>query len=195
MHRSPRPSRFAPHAAVALAAAFVVLAVAPTAFAQTPAELRRRGFEPVDMQIADVDPLRRSIRKVAPGLGPIGQESAVYRRTDGSDDRLYLVTPRFTASYDRSQYLALVNGRGDRATAMMVPPNTVFHIGRPARGFHEQVPAPDHPARINSRLDPDTPGAVDVNRPTPLDAWAAFNRAKHAHRRDVLSALDRAAQP
>lgn len=175
--------------------AIATVSISSLAVAQTPGELKSRGFEPVDMQIADVDPLRRSIRKVAPGLGPIGQESAVYRRTDGSDDRLYLVTPRYTASYDRSFYIKLISQRGNRATAMMIPPNTVYHIGPPARPYNEQNPAPDHPARVDTRLSPDAPDDLTGNVDPRPDAWAVYSRAKHSHKRDVLSALDRAMAP
>lgn len=190
MHLTARPT-WLPFAALIGAA---ILSNTTGTSAQTPGELKRRGFEPVDQQIADVDPLRRSIRNVAPGLGPIGQESAVYRRTDGSDDRFYLVTPRYTASYDRSFYINLISQKGNRATAMMVPPNTVYHIGAPAKPYNTQNPAPDHPARVDTRLSPDAPGALGNVDPQP-DAWAVYSRAKHSHKRDVLSALDRAMAP
>jgi len=95
------------------------------------------GFTPVEQRVADTEPLRTSLRRVSTGIGQEGQESWMYRRADAAgravdDGRLYLLAPGVSATFDRSQYVKLVDERRRRSILLQkIPANTVFHIGTP----------------------------------------------------------------
>ena len=183
-----------------------LLLIAPPVWAQTPAQ---RGLEPVEQIVEDTGPLRRSLRKVQPGLGRVGQESVVYRRREGGD-KLYYIARGVMAEFDRSQYIR--TRRGD--ILQKIPPNTVFHIARPtagpegrSQGSASSRPAAGNALRVRARVDRRVGhgGGVGGVRSAGGAAWPGeqagaseaamwlgYRRALGRQQRSVAEAIDRA---
>lgn len=190
-----------------------------SASAQSPTQ---RGFEPVEQQVEDTDPLSRSLRRVEPGLiNNTGQDSRVFRKKGGegqqggqgpgSSPRYYYIGRGVVAEFDRSEYVRF--GRQGEYVAETIPPNTVFHIGYPPdreqTGNAEQQgsnggEAPS-PRRIDARVQP---GGIGMEASTdgsgtrsigPLHSpgarrsvWETYRRLRQVQQRSVMRAIDRA---
>ncbi|MBI1371252.1 MAG: hypothetical protein GC159_00610 [Phycisphaera sp.] len=171
--------------AVGTAAALLAAAPGP-ARAQSP---RHEGFAPVEQGIADVDPLRDSLRQLAPGIGPVGQESWIYQRVDPSGravrpDRLYLIAPGVVAEYDRSQYIRITDD--DRTYILQkIPPNTVFHIG---------LPTAPPPGQLNGSIVGSTTPRRQIAAPPPIVTrtdWTAWAQHRREIQRTLINAIHR----
>lgn len=114
-----------------LFSAAVLAAVPAMTSAQT---LRERGLRPVDQVVEDVDPLSRSLRDREAGLRATGQFNTVYRPTDPEQsDRYFHIRQGVTAEYRGRSLYSRRSDPGSRRSVLVqdIPPDTVFHIGRP----------------------------------------------------------------
>jgi hypothetical protein len=171
-----------------------------------------QGLRPLDPLIEDVDPLRRSLRVVEPGLRSTGEQSSVFERvTPGREpftrprtQRIIFVSEGIIAEFDRSQYV--VQPRTGR-TFQTIPPNTVFYIGRPPSA----APMPDVPQaenahtaarRVEGRLMPIPPAGAPgadasvtgrAGEPAP-NGWDRYALLYAEQRVRVLRALERKAE-
>ncbi len=205
------PRRFAPAAALFCC---LVLPALP-AIGQNPVD---EGFKPIEQIVGDIDPLSRSLRKLSPGLGSVGQDTNVYQK----NDKFYYIHNGIVAEFDRSDYIRVQSRNSDRIF-QLIPPNTVFHFGLPGHPlFHKPGYSTLSPYLLNQRVSglapvdemaqPQTPisttGRVPTDRekalmasgdPPPVEqtvqaAWQEYSSTRLAQRRAVLSAIDRAVQ-
>lgn len=135
----------------------VLLTAADPAGGQT---LRERGLRPVDQVVEDVDPLSRSLRDREAGLRATGQFNTVYRPVDPKQsDRYFHIAQGVTAEYrGRSLYSQRRDPSSRRSVLVQdIPPDTVFHIGRPDVAGKQSDESFDPPRSfVDAQVHPDS---------------------------------------
>jgi hypothetical protein len=216
VHPTSRRSIVTPDVLAAACSALGLLALTVPASGQSP---ERRGLEPVEQRVEDEEPLARSLRRLESGLSDIGQDSAVYRRKTPKDGegspRYYYIGRGVTAEFDRSQYIRI--GRKGERIAQKIPPNTVFHIGRPGGAEEPQAAASRQQgqqrgeranasssrridARVDARVRSGSPASAESDRSARSRSAPRrqegeryeHRRASQSRQRAVLRAIDRA---
>ncbi|MEX2672773.1 MAG: hypothetical protein WD294_11760 [Phycisphaeraceae bacterium] len=165
---------------------------------QSSQPLQRRGYEPVESLVDDVDPTATSLRELQSGLGiQGGQETYVYRqRGKQNADRLFYVVPGVVAEFDRSEYMR-VEHRGQQHIFQMIPANTVFHLGLP--NLEQDRSTVDPPLRLDRRIvTAQNTANIEQNDGAPSRSravdWDAYARHRQAQQEAVLRAIDRLAK-
>ncbi|MHC4994828.1 MAG: hypothetical protein ACYTGQ_07195 [Planctomycetota bacterium] len=184
-------------------------------------DLIRMGYEPVQRTVDDVDPLRKNLKKIEPGLANPGQSQGqtLWRKkpnpnnpNDPNAGKLYLFTRGQIVEYDRSRYGVTRRGQ----IVPLRPDNLKFHIGAPmdpnATG-DASAPASVNPHRIQGldasvSVQPIRPqvasGAAQAadgpayNEPSQRfrlerdrTIWVNYDRIRQTHHQGVLNSLDR----
>lgn len=172
--------------------------------------VEQQGLVPVDQTIEDTDPLGVSLRQREGGLNIVGEQGTVFRRLDSRpgdprvsqqrSDKLYYISNGVVAEFDRSDYLKVTDTeRGRSRVFQLIPPNTVFYIGKPPAPEAQAEPQPAYlPHQIDGRFTPRGPVRIE-DLPTRR-ARSSAEREQHGeiamHQRAVvLQALQRIAQP
>jgi hypothetical protein len=127
----------------ALTIVLALAALAPAAAQQTSVDL-----DPVDMTIEDLSALSMSLREIEPGLQQPNGFARVFRVKGGDD--LYRQQGGLYAVFPESRYS--INKEGQLLP--MIPPDTVFYIGRPSVLDPELPEAGAAPERlVRHRID------------------------------------------